>query len=416
MQLPTTKLSAASLALGLLGGTFGCERAPRDAVPSLGVIDTLASPAGPRSAEPNVALSSDGRIWLSWLEQTGDSVSALRVSAYDGSTWSAPATVIARSDLFVNWADFPSVVVTQSGRLVAHWLQRSGSGKYAYDVRVSQSTDGGAKWSEPLILHRDRSQAEHGFVSLFAAAGDSVAAVWLDGRKYAAARDSGEMQLGTTTLAADGSLGDEQMVDERICDCCQTDVALSARGPVVVYRDRSDAEVRDIYLVRREATGWTAPAVVHPDGWTIPGCPVNGPAIAASGDTVVVAWFTAAEDTARVRLAYSFDAGNTFNAPLRIDGGSPIGRVDVQMADSGLAIVSWLERSDSARAELRLRVAGPNGAVSQPLTLATTLAARSSGFPRMALQRRPGAPALVLAWTAHSGDTSRVRVARVHLR
>ena len=38
--------------------------------------------------------------------------------------------------LFVNWADFPSLVVLDGGRLAAHWLQRNGSGTYAYGVRI----------------------------------------------------------------------------------------------------------------------------------------------------------------------------------------------------------------------------------------------------------------------------------------
>jgi hypothetical protein len=402
-----------AVAIALLAAIGACESKPPENAPLLGQIDTLVSPAGPRSAEPNVATGPDGRVWLSWLEQK-DSLAGLRVAAFDGSVWSPAATVIERGDLFVNWADFPSVFATQSGRLVAHWLQRSDTSKYAYDVRVAQSSDSGATWSTPKILHSDRSRAEHGFVTMYSGSGDSVAAVWLDGRKYPGPEPD-EMQLATNTLAPDGSLGREVLIDQRICDCCQTDAAVTARGPLVVYRDRSDAEIRDIYVVRREGATWTTPTIVHADGWKIPGCPVNGPAVAARGDTVAVAWFTAADDTARVRLAYSFDAGTTFNTPLRIDGGLPVGRVDVQLADSGRAIVAWLERTDSSSAELRLRVAAPNGALSPPLLVSATAASRASGFPRMTLQRGPAGNALILAWT-QPGDTSRVHVARVRLR
>ncbi|HJU73254.1 MAG TPA: sialidase family protein [Gemmatimonadaceae bacterium] len=391
-----------------------CEPRAPEVIPTFETIDTLASPAGPRSGEPNVVAGPDGKVWLSWLETT-DSTTALRVASFDGNVWSPASTVTSRRDLFVNWADFPSVFAAPGGRLVAHWLQRSDTGKYAYDVRVARSSDSGRTWSNSMILHRDRSAAEHGFVSLFAGAGDSVSAVWLDGRKYPAPADSDEMQLATTTLAHDGSLGAETMIDERICDCCQTDVAVTARGPIVAYRDRSDTEIRDIYVVRREGGGWATPVLVHQDGWKIPGCPVNGPALAARGDTVVVAWFTAAEDTARVRLAYSYDAGTTFAAPLRIDGGRPIGRVDVQLGDSGQAVVAWLERTDSATAEVRLRSVAPSGALSPPLTLGATSGSRASGFPRMALQQRNGASDLIVAWTSPS-DTSRVWVARTRLR
>ena len=406
-------VSAGSLLGGLVLGA--CESAPPDAAPTVGTIDTLQSPAGPRSGEPNVAAGPDGRVWLSWLEAAGDSLTSLKVAAFNGTGWSAPVTVVSRRDLMVNWADFPSVFATSTGRLVAHWLQRSDTGKYAYEVRVAQSTDEGATWTQPVILHRDRGRVEHGFVSLFAAGGDSVGAVWLDGRKFAMAAQPHEMQLATTSIAPSGSFGAESIIDERICDCCQTDVAVTARGPVIVYRDRSDAEIRDIYAMRREGATWATPVVVHNDNWKIPGCPVNGPAIAARGDTIAVVWFTAADDTARVKLAYSTDAGSTFSAPLRIDGGLPIGRVDVQLGDSARAIVAWLERTDSAAAELRLRAVMPNGALSAPVTLARTSGARGSGFPRMTLQRYNDEQALIAAWTI-TGDSSRVHVARVRLR
>jgi hypothetical protein len=406
-------VSAGSLLGGLVLGA--CESTPPEAAPTVGTIDTLQSPAGPRSGEPNVAAGPDGRVWLSWLEAAGDSLTSLKVAAFNGTGWSAPVIVVSRRDLIVNWADFPSVFATSTGRLVAHWLQRSDTGKYAYEVRVAQSTDEGATWTQPVILHRDRGRAEHGFVSLFAARGDSVGAVWLDGRKFAMAAQPHEMQLATTSIAPSGSFGAESIIDERICDCCQTDVAVTARGPVIVYRDRSDAEIRDIYAMRREGATWSTPVVVHNDNWKIAGCPVNGPAIAARGDTIAVVWFTAADDTARVKLAYSTDAGSTFSAPLRIDGGLPVGRVDVQLGDSARAIVAWLERTDSVAAELRLRAVMPNGALSAPVTLARTSGARGSGFPRMTLQRYNDEQALIAAWTI-TGDSSRVHVARVRLR
>jgi hypothetical protein len=64
---------------------------------------------------------------------------------------------------------------------------------------------------------------------------------------------------------------------------------------------------------------------LHADGWKIDYCPVNGPAAGAIGDTVAVAWFTGAQDTSRVRVAFSTDAGATFSAPVRADDGLPAG-------------------------------------------------------------------------------------------
>lgn len=377
-------------------------------------VTEIESPAGPMSGEPNLAVDAAGRVHLSWLERRPDSSVALRLAIRDGNTWSNPVDVTARTDLFVNWADFPSVFVAPSGRILLHWLQKDGIGKYAYNVMVRQSADGGATWSEPRRLHDDDVAAEHGFASFFATDGDSVEAVWLDGRATAGADEHsthrGAMQLGNGRIAADGGVSATTIVDTRICDCCQTSAAMTAKGPAVVYRDRSDAEVRDIAIVRRVNGAWTAPAHVHADEWHIEGCPVNGPAIDASGELVTVAWFTGARDTARVNVAFSTDAGATFSAPVRVDDGNPAGRVDVVLDDDGRAIVTWLERVGDSGAEVRMRAVARDGTRTPHAVVATSAAARASGFPRMV---RSGSDVIV-AWTL-PGDTARVKLAIARL-
>jgi hypothetical protein len=297
----------------------------------------------------------------------------------------------------------------EDGRLVAHWLQKTGPGTYAYGVRVSQSSDGGATWSEPLIPHRDSSDTEHGFVTVWSE-GPDVGAVWLDGRKYNTAghSPSNEMMVMTTTIAPDGRLGAETPLDERACDCCQTAVAITSRGPVVAYRDRSADEIRDIYVARRVNDRWTTPVPVHADGWKIAACPVNGPAIAATDERVALAWFTSANDSAKVKIAFSSDAGATFAAPVRVDEGQPAGRVDVALLRDGSALVSWIERTGGDTAEVRVRRVPADGTPAPAITVATSSAARASGFPRMIIR---GGDA-IFAWT-EPGKPSAIRLAKL---
>lgn len=397
---------ALAIALAACGGAPDAADAP-----PVVAIDPLPSPAGPHSGEPNLAVDASGRVHMTWHERTSDSAHALQYAILEGAEWTAPHTVIERGDFFVNWADFPSVLAAPDGRVIVHWLQRSGSGRYQYDVRIAQSNDGGATWSAPVVLNRDGVSAEHGFVSLFPSGSDSVDAVWLDGRDTADRGPDRAMQLATTRIGPDGGFGAERMLDTRICDCCQTSAALTSRGAVVVYRDRSADEVRDIAVVRHVGGAWTEPAIVHADGWQIAACPVNGPAIAARGDTVAVVWFTGARDTARVRVAFSTDAGATFGPPVRADDGQPAGRVDIELDDDGRAIVSWLERTGGEHAEVRLRAVARSGGLSPSVRVAASSSGRPSGFPRMV---RRGSE-LVLAWT-EPGDTARVRVAAARLR
>ena len=399
------------LAASVVACVVACTRTADQPVET-GAITAIDAPAGPNSGEPNLAVDGAGRVHLSWLERNADSSVSLRLAVRDNGQWSTPVTVTTGRDLFVNWADFPSVFVAPSGRIVMHWLQRQPGGKYSYGVRVSQSTDGGASWSDPKQLHDDQGAGEHGFVSFFAADGDSVEAIWLDGRAAGGEghEGHGSMQLGNGRIAADGGITPSVMVDDRICDCCQTSAAVTARGPVVVYRDRSAEEIRDIAIVRRVNGKWTEPTRVHADDWHIEGCPVNGPSVVADGDNVAVAWFTGARDTAKVNITFSKDAGATFSAPVRVDDGQPAGRVDVEFDGDGRAMVTWLERVGQEGAEVRLRAIAPDGMRGDVMVVANSAAARSSGFPRMV---RSG-DELIFAWT-QPGDTARVRMASTRL-
>ena len=92
---------------------------------------------------------------MTWIEKTGDSTYAVRYARLDGATWTRPTTVVERRDLFVNWADYPSVIATPSGRLLVHWLQRSSAGRYAYDVRIAQ-----APTHAPLLINKRRCETK----------------------------------------------------------------------------------------------------------------------------------------------------------------------------------------------------------------------------------------------------------------
>ena len=218
------------------------------------------------------------------------------------------------------------------------------------------SADGGATWSAGAPIHADRTRTEHGFVSFvpLGAAGDSVGAVWLDGRDYArvdarVARPGRRERAQHAArrprpLGAGGAPAGERMLDTMVCTCCRTSAARTRRGVLVAYRDRTPDEVRDIAVARYEGGAWAAPRTVHADHWVFPGCPVNGAVLAARGDTVGVAWFTAPNDTARVNVAFSTDGGRTFGAPTRVDDGAPSGRAGIVLDADGSAVVTWLER------------------------------------------------------------------------
>lgn len=378
-------------------------------------VTPLPAPAGEGSGEPFLSTSGDA-VYMSWLQESDGGGHDLWVSDLFDLEWTPPRLVAHSDRFFVNWADFPSVVSDASGRLWSHWLQRGEDGGYDYGIRVAHSDNMGFTWSEPWVLHDDGTATEHGFVSILPLA-EGVGISWLDGRQYAAGPDGSpatkEMTVRYRTVDAAGVPGPEQLLDSRACDCCQTDAALAEAGPVVVYRDRTEDEIRDIYITRWTDDGWSEGTPVHADEWNIGGCPVNGPAVGARGQLVSVAWFTAAGDVPKVQVAFSTDGGATFGEPVQLDDGNPAGRVDLVLQEDGTALVSWLERTGGEGAEIRLRRVAADGSASEPFTVATSASGRASGFPRM-VQTAGGN--LIMAWTDILSDMARVRVASVEVR
>ena len=370
----------------------------------------IGSPAAVGSAEPFLSATRDGLL-LSWFEPAADTkVTALRFSVYRRGEWSKPRTVVQRDDFFVNWADFPSIVENANGVLFAHWLQRSAGTTYAYDVKLAISKDDGRTWSPPILLNRDGKKNEHGFASLAPLANGGIAVTWLDGRNMVEGKEEGDMTLRYATIDAAGTIRSDVQLDGRTCECCTTAMAMVAGRPVIAYRDRSPEEVRDIAVVRQTANGWSKPNVVHSDGWKLTGCPVNGPQLDARGSRVVAAWFTAAAEHGRAYVAFSDDGGATFAAPIGVDDGKPIGRMDVVMVDDDAAVVTWSEQTTSG-AELRARRVPRNGKSQPSVKVADSSAARAAGFARAAVVGKD----IYIAWTEQNATSKRIHISRVRL-
>ncbi len=401
----------------LLISLAGCSESGS---PPAGRGAELASPAPPGSRVPRLTVAPDGNVWMSWVTTREDGMHSLQASALRKRAWSRPMEVARGREWFVNWADFPALLVGGEPFMAAHWLVKRPGGAYAYDVMVSVSADKGQTWTAPFSPHDDGTATEHGFVSLFPT-GAGFGAVWLDGRNMATASDThasadsghghgaGGMTLRGALLDRDGTIRAAAELDDLTCDCCQTGAAVTTAGPLVVYRDRDGDEVRDIYFSAYRDGRWTQGTPVAEDGWRIAACPVNGPAIDAAGDSAVTSWFTSAPEPA-VRAAFYSDAAGTFAPPVEVDRDRPLGRVDAVLLADGSAVISWVAALDEQRAVIRYRRIRPDGRRGELNMLAEIPASRASGFPQMAL----GGDGLVFAWTA-PGEVSRVLTATAPL-
>jgi hypothetical protein len=374
-------------------------------------IEAVPSPAGPNSAAPQLTSSSRGLL-LSWIERDGPKAT-LRFAERTSSKWSPARSVASGTDWFVNWADVPSVVRLENGPLAAHWLQKSGSDTYAYDVRLSYSRDEGKTWSQSFMPHSDGTKTEHGFASLFQMPDAGLGLVWLDGRAMKpASAHGGHANTGGAMSMRFGAFDQgwtqtlEMPVDLRVCECCPTTAVMTSDGPIAAFRNRTEDEIRDIYISRFENGRWTEPKAVHQDNWKINACPVNGPMLSARGRDVAIAWFTAAGEQGRAFVAFSQDAGRTFGTPIRLDDGGSLGRVDVELMSDGSAVASWIEFADQ-RAQFRVRRLTRSGVRSAAVTVSSITGSRASGYPRIGVAGND----LVFAWTESASGATQVRTA-----
>lgn len=356
------------------------------------------SPAKNQSSVPYLFTDKNDQAYLSWVEKN-DTVTEFKFSRWKDQAWSEPKLIASGKTWFLNWADYPMIATDGNNKFISHVLDKSGDGTYAYDIKVFTSMDKGDAWGSPFILHDDGKEAEHGFVSLVPY-GDQVFVTWLDGRNTvdgsgdaSGAADHGHhgsMSLRAAIIDYSGKRVNEWELDKKTCDCCQTTAAVTSNGPVVIYRDRSDDEIRDISIVRLVNDTWTTPQTISADNWKIAGCPVNGPRVSAINNNLSVAWFSAPEGKAEVKVIFSKDGGATFSKPLRVDKGKPNGRVDVVQLDDNSCMVSWMEEGSIMAVKVN-----DDGSHDSPVTIASSSEARSSGFPQMALAGND----LIFAWT-----------------
>ncbi len=386
------------IALALLAGCGEETAVPKALVTGDLTIEAWPLPAMPGSAQPDLALAPDGRILLSWINSGGGRRPALQIAEfYADGHWEGPRTVAVGNSMFTNWADTPHIVATADHALWTHWLQKSADAPYAYDVMLVRSLDHGMNWSTPRVIHDDGTKTEHGFVSMWAQGQGSLGVAWLDGRntgdamsadKHAGHDDGhgGSMTLRAAVFDANLRASAETEIDALTCDCCQTDVATTADGAVLVYRDRTEQEIRDIYATRLDGKVWSKPARVHADEWKMPACPVNGPSVAALGNDVAVAWYTAAGDKPAVKLARSADGGATFADPIALDTGAATqGRVAVAL-DAQQVWTVWLREENGAQSLWLARYSTDLSKELQRIKLADLQGkGRATGFPKLLL-------------------------------
>ena len=362
------------------------------------------------NAQPSL-VSSVGSLSLSWISSDDNEKSSLNFSQFKDGKWFNPHTIASGSDWFINWADFPTHAINEN-LILSSYLKKSTSGEYNYDIILNLQKLNGKKIKENFILHTDGTKSEHGFVSIASNNNKGFYVSWLDGRNTIEKGIESQhkpMTIRFAEVTSDGDVINEIELDSATCDCCQTSIAATRNGPVVVYRDRSKKEVRDIYITRKINGIWEAPSAIHNDGWIINGCPVNGPKVASSLNNLAVSWFTVSNGRPIVNLSFSKSNGENFETPLKINDLDAIGRVDIVFLNEKNVLVSYIE-GDGNGTFLRIKKVSIDGKVSAPITISEIDGGRNTGVPQLEKFNDE----IFIVWTVFENGRNQLKSAKLN--
>ena len=362
------------------------------------------------NAQPSL-VSSNGSLSLTWISTDKDMNASLNFRQFEDEEWTNPQTLAIGSDWFVNWADFPTHAIS-GNQVLTSYLKKSASGTYTYDVFLNLQKLSGEKIKEDFILNTDGFKAEHGFVSIVANNNEGFFITWLDGRNTLDKEVDGDHKPMTIRFAEITNAGDiinEIELDSSVCDCCQTSITYSDKGPIVVYRDRSEDEVRDIYVTRNINDEWESPIPVHNDGWVIYGCPVNGPKVVSNSKNLAVSWFTVLDGKPTVNLSFSESYGSSFGSPIKLNDINAIGRVDTAFLNEKEVIVSYME-GDDVGTYLRIKKVSIDGKVSEPITISKIDSGRGTGVPQLEIINDE----IFIVWTVFDDKSNQLKTVRLN--
>ena len=300
-------------------------------------------------------------VLMTWLEP-GTAGGQLKFARFSVGAWTQAIT-IAENVSAPDPTDRASLTVLNTQSVRRTLIARTGN-------VVARSGDAGRTWTRlpsPLLPFASFAGGEEGgYVFWLSADGETSAKL-----------------LGTRILAG------QALLDRHASAGSGTSAAMTWDGPIVVYRDWSEAGAQDIAIVRRQNAQWTRPRPVHHvAGWRPARTPVSGPEVAVLRRQVAVAWYTESPHRPRVLVALSADAGRTFGPPFEVavktGERAPLPFLDVALDEEGLALVLWMGTTGPTAADLNLtRIALDGSLRGDELVLAEGLTAHLSNIPQI---------------------------------
>jgi hypothetical protein len=231
-------------------------------------------------SQPRVAIAGD-RVAIAYA--AGETLMVAR-STDRGTSFSPGAKVGGIPKLMAGMRRGPQLAMTAASMVVA------GVGAQDGNLVAWRSRDQGATWVGPVMVNDKPKSASEGLCSLTGGKGDTVWAVWLDGRDGVTKIELSRSSDGGKTWSPNAVL--YQAPVGSVCECCQPMVAADAGGAVAVMWRNHVGGDRDMWLRSSTDDGKTFSKAVKlgSGAWPINACPMDGGGLAVAGPTVRTLW------------------------------------------------------------------------------------------------------------------------------
>jgi hypothetical protein len=334
----------------------------------------------------SAAFAPDGSLWIVALNEARQLF--VQRSSDEGRSWSAPRIVATGKDIIAaDGENRPKLRFGPNGWVVISYTQPLEK-PYTGAIRMLRSTDGGASFSAPFTVHRDRQIITHRFESIAFDASGALHALWIDKRDLEAAKrvNKNADYVGAAlyrNVSPDGgrTFGPDIKVADHTCECCRIALIEDGRGGLAaMWRHVFDDGIRDHAFARISDGGKQVSPVVRAsvDDWRIDACPHHGPGLALAADGGFHAvWFGIRNDEPAVRYS-RLDADGKPRGALRVIPDVTAEHADVCCVGNNVAIVwrgfdgqrtrytAWISRDDGVTFQQR-SLGGTDAEADHPL-------------------------------------------------
>jgi hypothetical protein len=376
--------------------------------------DITLSVAGYASSTPWIA-SLGSTVAIAWGASAGGKGDVYVAMSRDGArTFGSPVRVNANpGEARVSGEIAPRVTLSLPKGTVPIVSVAWNAKDNGAEIKTARSTDGGRTFEPAISLQARGAAGDRGWQAAAADANGNLHVMWLDHRGMAAAaghaahtgEEDGAVMAQRSSLYYRGGAAERELF-KGVCYCCKTALAIGPKNEIyAVWRHVFPGNLRDIgFTMSRDGGKTFSPLLrVAEDGWSINGCPDDGPAMAIdAAGTIHLVWPTVKNDAGVILYATSKD-GAAFSAPVRVPTlGSPKPlHPQVAVDAGGRVVIAWDEAVNGVRQAVSSS-AGAGGAFAKASVIG------EGTYPVMA--KAEGA--MVTAWTSGPAASAVIRVQR----